>query len=396
MSLNNDWLVIADDTTGALDVGGSFFAKGYETSVVFSSQPFPSNLATVTVVDTNIRYRHETKAIEVLSDTIRHVINVSSPPRLFFKVDSTLRGHVLLTVDVVSSLFPEKYIFVAPAFPFAKRVCVDGIYYAEGMPILSTPYAQDTTFVYTSNRLANDRKEIEHVDWSTVRQDVSSIVSTVVSSGKKIFTFDTREQEDLETIFQAAMSLGAILFGSAGLAHAIPKTGHISQQCEIAAENPTLYIVGSMSGKSREQLVQLSDSGIQVHYLEIDQIGSVFVIDAVRELVRTSLISQRSIAVATPNVRISQRTILDLLDSTIAIATEVEDIEHHLVVVGGETARSVFNRRSIHQLYIRGELEPGLPIAAPTYNLNQAILTKAGGFGSSGTLVQIENFLRGI
>jgi 4-hydroxythreonine-4-phosphate dehydrogenase len=60
-----------------------------------------------------------------------------------------------------------------------------------------------------------------------------------------------------------------------------------------------------------------------------------------------------------------------------------------LVASGGETARAILDRWGVTSLRMLGELEPGLPFAV-TEDHKRAlpVVTKAGGFGSSQTLVR--------
>jgi 4-hydroxythreonine-4-phosphate dehydrogenase len=58
----------------------------------------------------------------------------------------------------------------------------------------------------------------------------------------------------------------------------------------------------------------------------------------------------------------------------------------HYVLTGGATARAVLGRLGIGELRLLGEVEPGVPFGiAPDGTL---VCTKAGGFGSAGTLLR--------
>jgi 4-hydroxythreonine-4-phosphate dehydrogenase len=65
-----------------------------------------------------------------------------------------------------------------------------------------------------------------------------------------------------------------------------------------------------------------------------------------------------------------------------------------LVATGGETARAILDAWGIQRLRLLGEIEPGLPWSlAECANRDVLILTKAGGFGTPGTLLRCREFL---
>jgi uncharacterized protein YgbK (DUF1537 family) len=66
-----------------------------------------------------------------------------------------------------------------------------------------------------------------------------------------------------------------------------------------------------------------------------------------------------------------------------------------LVATGGETARAVLTRSGVPGLLIRGEVEPGVPLSATWGARQMPVVTKAGAFGDSLTLVRCIDAIRG-
>jgi uncharacterized protein YgbK (DUF1537 family) len=68
-----------------------------------------------------------------------------------------------------------------------------------------------------------------------------------------------------------------------------------------------------------------------------------------------------------------------------------------LILTGGETARAVSRALGATSLDLVGEVEPGVPLTMLVGHTSSGLLcvTKAGAFGSSGTLVRALDHLKG-
>jgi uncharacterized protein YgbK (DUF1537 family) len=64
-----------------------------------------------------------------------------------------------------------------------------------------------------------------------------------------------------------------------------------------------------------------------------------------------------------------------------------------LVLTGGDTARAVLDRLGVERLQVLGELEPGICLSRDGARF---VVTKAGGFGDSHSLVRVLRHLRGV
>jgi uncharacterized protein YgbK (DUF1537 family) len=64
-----------------------------------------------------------------------------------------------------------------------------------------------------------------------------------------------------------------------------------------------------------------------------------------------------------------------------------------LVLTGGDTARSVLDRLGVERLQVLGELEPGICLSRDG---TRFVVTKAGGFGDSQSLVRVLRHLRNL
>lgn len=388
-------LCFADDTTGALDVAGSFYSRGYETAVCLEADCQEAADTTCQVYTHNSRYKTPYESKKQLVAALGQIDkDFLSRVNLFLKVDSTLRGNILSDIDTVSEVVTDTPIFLAPAFPFYGRTCIDGIYSVRGTPILDTEFAMDPAFNYTSSSLTNNRKDIEHVDWRTLSQGPNAVVARVSSSDTNKFTFDTRDETDLAVIARAGLLIRAVMVGASGLARAIPRKQLPQGQPFIPDTNlPTLFVIGSMHEMSRLQKAQLATIGVAGVEIPIDQVGNFRELQTINDYVKESLDNGSTLYLATPDSPTDDEGIWREMENSVSEVTRISEVPHNLVIVGGETARATFRGRQITRLAIRSEYEPGIPISSRG-DLKEAILTKAGSFGHSNTLVDIYQFLQ--
>src|SRR5450755_3024770 len=97
-------LALADDMTGALEIGAKFSAAGMRSLV--SAKPVAAGSAPVVVFDTETRHGSPEFAYREIK---RFVLDSGAVrPRLVYKkTDSTLRGHIAAELRALAELFPD-------------------------------------------------------------------------------------------------------------------------------------------------------------------------------------------------------------------------------------------------------------------------------------------------
>jgi uncharacterized protein YgbK (DUF1537 family) len=155
-----------------------------------------------------------------------------------------------------------------------------------------------------------------------------------------------------------------VLVGSAGLARHLAQTSAASSRVRSKSDGPLLVVAGSPSPTTHEQLTYL------------DGLAHVVVM-------RTPPSDQRDAGAAAR-----------------ALAEEVAvwSVQHRpgaLVLTGGATARCVFAQLGATRVRIHGEISPGVPMGEIEDGLwrGLSVVTKAGGFGTPGTLLDVARAL---
>jgi uncharacterized protein YgbK (DUF1537 family) len=138
--VHSEVLALADDLTGALEIGAKFAGAGI--SALVTADPAAAMEATVRVIDTETRHLGPAEA----SARIRHLACAaqSSPPRLIYKkTDSTLRGNIAAELTALAAVFPDSPLVYVPAYPRLGRTVRNGHLLVDGVPVHLTAFAQD-------------------------------------------------------------------------------------------------------------------------------------------------------------------------------------------------------------------------------------------------------------
>src|SRR5438046_387400 len=130
--------IIADDLTGSLDTGVAFAARGWRTAVRVavrgdpSDPPDPSNPSDFSPPACDV-IAWDTETREADEETARRTIKAvceqplfRSAPRVYKKIDSTLRGSWLAELREVWKARAPLTTVLCPAFPAVGRSVVDG------------------------------------------------------------------------------------------------------------------------------------------------------------------------------------------------------------------------------------------------------------------------------
>jgi uncharacterized protein YgbK (DUF1537 family) len=135
-------LAIADDLTGALEVGAKFAGGGYAACVTTATETVAPPDVPVLVVDTESRHLPEMDARAVVRK-IAEQLRDFRPWLVYKKADSTLRGNIAAELRGLLDVFSDKSIVYAPAYPAMGRVVRSGRLFVHGVPVHETAFAND-------------------------------------------------------------------------------------------------------------------------------------------------------------------------------------------------------------------------------------------------------------
>jgi D-threonate/D-erythronate kinase len=131
-------LALADDFSGALEVGAKFAGQGIAS--VVTTRPQASACAPALVIDTETRHVTAPQA----AASVRRLAAEARGLRLIFKkTDSTLRGNIAAELSALAAACPGSPVVYVPAYPEMGRTVRGGQLLVNGVPVHQTEFARD-------------------------------------------------------------------------------------------------------------------------------------------------------------------------------------------------------------------------------------------------------------
>jgi D-threonate/D-erythronate kinase len=417
-----DMLIIADDVSGAADCGIACASHGLNTVVVLGDTEGDID-TDVLSVDGNTRHLDFKQAADETARLVRRYAHHEGQ-LLFKKLDSTLRGNV--AAELAAALEAQRSLagdqkrivtVLAPAFPATGRTTVHGRQLVHGKPLEDTELWQRErlparSYVPELFETVAMRPGLLGIHEIRSGKDALQAAMQALSMEADVLVCDAETDQDLRAIADASMALGrnTIWAGSAGLAYHLPRAagfaisgvlppGLFSNQ--PLASGPTLFLVGSLSSVSREQAKTLAASSSVVS-ITIPPV-TLLAGDTASAWREHALTLQNALdagmdVIVGPGVEFQDSTMGQLL--SVALARMVKPCAARiggLVATGGETARAALEAWGIHRMQLIGELEAGVAFSLiEGWSGPLPVLIKAGAFGTSRTLLNCREFLRGL
>lgn len=370
-------LIIADDLTGAMDSASPFAARGVDCLVMTGVDAECARAAAqVLTVNTESRHLSAQQAAARVREAWRK-FGVDRPV-LIKKIDSTLRGQVIAETAALLQASGRTHAVVAPAFPAQGRTVTNGVVHVNGVALAHTGFAMDA--------LAPPPLAPLHELFNAVGLRACTAPARGSCEGADIVVPDALTEMDLTQIVDAVRGglAQALWVGSAGLTRALANAmAQASPRAPRFAERGRLlFVVGSRAAQSAAQVAALraidGTRVIDLHpatEVEWPQHAAQLVLRAPQE-------GGDAEAVARDLARRALQ-LLETGDASVLIAT------------GGDTALAILVAAGVSALRVMGELTPGIPFAQLEGNGRARwLVTKAGGFGTPDTFVDIARRLR--
>lgn len=326
-------LCIADDLTGALEVGAKFADLGIP-AVVTTGEFAAACDAAVRVVDTESRHLPASQAHAV----VHRIVQPHNSWLIYKKTDSTLRGNIAAEFQALLDAFPERYIYYCPAYPEMGRTVRNGCLYVDGVPLHQTAFARDSL------------------------NPIRTCEVAAILNGVPALIIDAESSNDVRTAaIVASTGAPAIAAGPAALAAALAEFLHHPRQPSpsLPRIDSCLIVNGSLHPTSLAQIEFAKQNAC------FDSGWDYF------ESTSTAAGLERAAQTGT--------LIANLRDSYQAI-----------IVFGGDTAFGIHRAFGSGPFESLGEIVPGVPLSRSN---GIYWITKAGGFGPPSILCDIRRRL---
>lgn len=325
--------VIADDLTGALDSTAPFAGRGLVVEVALTAEAAPEVAASgadIIVINTASR---ELSAEAAHDAVARAASAIPAGLRLFKKVDSRLKGHVVPEISALTFT----HALAAPAIPAFGRIVRGGMMTGFGV----------------------DRP-----------------ISVVAALGPHAARADIPDTNtDVEMRAALVASHAELLIGARGLAEALAlqMTGRPKAELVGLSGPDGVMVIGSRDPITMAQVAALRATR-NPHYLPAP--NGVFSPDPRAGLVLVqALPAEHEIAGAEVAANLAR-----------GLHPAMTERCGTLFLTGGATAEAVLSAMGITRMRLLGECLPGIAVATAK---GLTIVTKSGGFGDDATLLQI-------
>lgn len=362
--------VIADDLTGAAEIGAVGLRHGLQAEVLLADEP-PDHVDLV-CLDTDSRSCAPSEAAERAASAARR-LRQRRVEWLYKKTDSLLRGNVTPEIEAIVLELGLTGALLIPANPSHGRTIVDGQYYVRRQLIHQTEYAHDLEYPRrTPNVLelcGTPSTLIRSVGKPSAPLPESGFIIGEAASLHDLRCWGMRRRENW-LMAGGAEFFGALLKPAAPLPQGQPVPGK------------ELFVCGSASDATRKFVADQAQFGVPVVSLpermaRLSSLEPAEVIALSDQAVLALRRRSRAIlAVGLPQVQEATQGRM-LAEQLVRVAKAVlRRIKlGHVFVEGGATAVALARRMGWTRLKVLAELAPGVVDLSVTDGRSQLVLT---------------------
>jgi uncharacterized protein YgbK (DUF1537 family) len=395
--------VIADDLTGACDIGAEFLALGGRVVVRDVGRRETDPAVAVSVCNTASRGCDVAVAVARVREAVRDLAP-GWRGILVKKIDTALRGHVGAELAAAMARLGVSEAFVLPAIPAVGRTTVGGVQHVGGTPLADTAFARDPLHpIRESSAVA----ALEHGGWLAARSlslasiresrwDPASAAPAAATAPARAVVCDAETDGDIEAALRVILRRPRplVLAGSIGLGRALASL--LGGRTEAAAPGAgqtaeaaggVLVVLGSIHPASRAQLVAAQ----RALGLEVVPVPDAAAVAAAAAHAATLIERGAAVALATPDLRVPEPGGLsDRLAAAVAACLRLAP-PAGLVLIGGETAQAVLASLGQPRLQVEARPVPlvvyGRLLDGPRPGLRVA--TKGGSAGDAEMVIRM-------
>lgn len=352
-------IVLADDLTGAAEIAAIAHEAGLR-AVVLTHLPTVPITADVLVFDTDSRLLAPAAAARKVGAWAKCLAH--TPHRGFFlKVDSVLRGSVLVHATATARALGRHRTLLLPANPSLGRTIRDGRYAVKGVSLHETAFARDPHHPRTS---ADVRALLGRVP----RVPVVSLPATSRLPDRGVAVGDTTTAADVRHWVDLLDSV-TLPAGGADFFRVWLKSQGASRHTRARTSRiggPALFLHGSAMATNASRLLRFR--GMQAPTVT---------------RVAAALKRHGAVAVAPPDARLAER------DAPAALARGFADLawklhaRHaftHLLIAGGATTSAVLSALGWTDLEVIRAWGPGAVTLRPVRDPGFAVTLKPGSY----------------
>jgi len=362
--------VIADDFTGAAEIGG--LGIRFQMKVEIVTRVSIECDADLLIVVTDTRSKSSEEAILDISLITAELMKLQ-PELIYKKIDSVLRGHIIEELLTQMQVLGKRRALVVPANPHLGRVIKDGIYYLKSEKLHETSFKNDPEFVTRYSEAMNSSNVIDILkpngQFNVV---IAKIGAEFPVEG--IVIGEAQTTDDLllwaETVDHDTLMAGASSFFLAVLEHAgYPRRERSKENKVVYFDSKMLIVCGSSFSKSRKMVESVMADGASVSVMpsalltanedEVSGLEDGWVSD----IVSLFAVHDYVIVAADPMAVYLTKHIVERIrkHTARAVGKVMRKLPiQELVLEGGSTASSILSEMGLEKLYPEQEISDGV------------------------------------
>lgn len=365
-------LVAADDRTGAFESAAALADSGagpvpvaaWRDGMVVSygsEQP-------VLVVD--LACRHLSPA-----DAADRTASLPDTTWQAHKTDSTLRGN---WADELVARSRTRPVLLVPSLPALGRTCVDGVVYDHGRPVHEGAAGTDVRRRVLTARPAEALRKAGGIDVGELA-DLAAVEGWLASPSG-VAVADASDDDTIEAIVArwAERADDVVLAGTSAVVRGSARllTEQHPRRPLPDVDAPVLVVCGSVHPASRRQIEFAEQHGVVATYLADD--------------ISAGVLARERALVFTSEIPVGDVTEPMAVAAAASLARGVADLRSRvvigaIVIIGGDTAAAVLGDAAVT---VHGSVDVGTAWATVD-GFEMPVVTRSGGFGSDGALVEL-------
>ena len=397
--------IIADDFTGASDIGNTL-AKGGLATAQFLGVPktdAPPGIA-AGVIALKSRSIPAADAVAQSLDALRW-LRAQGCQQIIFKYcstfDSTPEGNIGPVSEALADALGVKGVVACPAFPTVGRTVYRGHLFVHDRLLNESGLENHPINPMTDPDLRRwlarqTDGPVGFADADVVRMGPGALRAALDGASETLVIVDAVSDADLLTIGKAVAGV-PLLTGGSGIALGLPANffeAGLAKHTPVFApriDGPEAILAGSCSGATRGQIERHGEDH-PTYAIDVNDVmdGSVTAVDIADWLLAHTGQAPLAYTSGTPDrVRALQdqygrERVSNTLDTLFGkIATRLLDNDiRRLVVAGGETSGAVVSALDLGALTLGAEIDPGVPALVSTGADPVALALKSGNFGA--------------
>ncbi|WP_162921732.1 four-carbon acid sugar kinase family protein [Listeria costaricensis] len=373
--------IVADDITGANDIGVMYSKCGYIVEILFAGGELDSAASSpdVLIIDTDSRFDLPEIAYQKVFQATEKLKSYGAT-QFYNKTCSVFRGNIGPQFDAMQDALGTNFSILIAAFPKNGRETKNSIHYVYGKKLADSAFRDDPIHPMHESDLriivsSQTRRPVEAIHLAEIRQPAifREKLSRYREQGGYVI-LDAETEGDLALIAEMVEN-EPIIGGSSGLAEKLASR-------KRSAEG-VLIIAGSLTPQTNAQIERFKAAGQPVfeYRPEIEQsVGlaeMIKLLQAGRDVLLHSPRRQEN-SDQTVSRQVGKQISAGLADCARRIMKQ--QVDKRLIVAGGDTSAAVCEALQIKRMQVLDEVEPGLAVCrAQEYEL----ILKSGSFGSA-------------